>query len=159
MTAQTVTVRGTRTEMLSTRERFDGPPKTDAGYRTVAIPPHIIPILEHHLDTFASQDRVFVSRSGEPMRGDAVRLAFERTRDTAGLPHIRFHDLRHTGQTTAAMAGANLADLMRRLGHSSMVAAKRYLHASDSRDQQIAAALSRLAEEGDPMTPKTITQR
>jgi integrase len=91
--------------------------------------------------------------------GDAVRLAFERARETAGLSNLRFHDLRHTGQTLAAMAGANLADLMRSLGHSSMVAAKRYLHASDSRDQQIAAALSRLAAEGDPMTPRTITQR
>jgi integrase len=155
----TVTVRRTRTEMLSSSERFDGPPKTDAGYRTVSIPPHIMPIVEHHLDTFAGEYRVFVGRSGEPMRGDAVRLAFERAREAAGLPNLRFHDLRHTGQTMAAMAGANLADLMRRLGHSSMVAAKRYLHASDSRDQQIALALSRLAEEGDPMTPRSITQR
>lgn len=79
------------------------------------------------------------------MRGDALRLAFERARAKAELPHLRFHDLRHTGQTLAAAAGASLADLMRRLGHSSMVAAKRYLHATDSRDRQIATALSRLA--------------
>ena len=46
---------------------------------------------------------------------------------------------------SAAEAGASLADLMRRLGHSSMVAAKRYLHATDSRDRQIADALSELA--------------
>jgi hypothetical protein len=39
-----------------------------------------------------------------------------------------------------------------------MDAAKRYLPASDSRDQKIAAALSRLAQEGDPMTRRTITQ-
>jgi integrase len=155
----TVTVRRTRTEILSTGHRFDGPPKTDAGYRTVAIPPHVMPIIESHLVSFAGTDRVFVGRSGEPMRGDAVRLAFDRARQKAGVPNLRFHDLRHTGQTLAAMTGASLADLMRRLGHSSMVAAKRYLHSSDGRDQQIAAALSRLAEEGDPMIPRSVTQR
>lgn len=157
----TVTVRRTRTELLSSPDRFDGPPKTDAGHRTVAIPPHVLPILTEHLDRYAGPDRLFIGRSGEPMRGDAVRLAFQRARERAGLEHLRFHDLRHTGQTLAAEAGASLADLMRRLGHSSMVAAKRYLHASESRDRQIAAALSDLARDIDAGRdrPRTITQR
>ena len=161
MTSGLVTVRRTRTELLSSPQRFDGPPKTDAGYRTVAIPPHVVPVLATHLDQYAGPERVFVSRSGEPMRGDAVRLAFERAREKAGLPHLRFHDLRHTGQTLAAEAGASLADLMRRLGHSSMVAAKRYLHATDSRDRQIAEALSQLATKAPDATdrPRTITPR
>jgi integrase len=156
-----VTVRRTRTELLSSPDRFDGPPKTDAGYRTVAIPPHVIPLLVEHLECYAGPERVFVGRSGEPMRGDALRLAFQRARVEAGVPQLRFHDLRHTGQTLAAEAGASLADLMRRLGHSSMVAAKRYLHATDSRDRQIADALSRLATEEpeDPNRPRSITLR
>lgn len=87
-----------------------------------------------------------------------MRQAFERARSKMGREDLRFHDLRHTGQTLAAAAGASLADLMRRLGHSSMAAAKRYLHATDSRDKQIAAALSVLAEEGTA-TPRRITQR
>jgi integrase len=154
-----VTVRRTRTELLSSPDRFDGPPKTDAGYRTVAIPPHVMPVVREHLELFAGTERVFVGRSGEPMRGDAIRLAFDRARREVGLEHLRFHDLRHTGQTLAAEAGASLADLMRRLGHSSMVAAKRYLHASDSRDRQIADALSELAETSGTDRPRTIMQR
>jgi integrase len=156
-----VTVRRTRTELLSSPDRFDAPPKTDAGYRTVAIPPHVIPLLAGHLERFAGSERVFVSQSGQPMRGDALRLAFQRAREQAGLPHLRFHDLRHTGQTLAAEAGASLADLMRRLGHSSMVAAKRYLHATDSRDRQIADALSELAagQAHPPNRPRRIVQR
>lgn len=156
-----VSVRGTRTELLSKPDRFDGPPKTDAGYRTVAIPPHVIPVLAQHVAVHAGSERLFVGRSGEPMRGDAVRLAFQRARSDVGLPHLRFHDLRHTGQTLAAEAGASLADLMRRLGHSSMVAAKRYLHATESRDRQIADALSRLADDSTvPLDrPRRITQR
>src|SRR5664280_2688378 len=150
----TVTVWRTRTEMLSTGARFDGPPKTDASYRTVALPPHIMPILSDHLERFAGPDRVFVNRDGEPMRGDALRQAFERARDRVELPALRFHDLRHTGQTLAAAAGGSLADLMRRLGHSSTAAAKRYLHATDDRDREIAQALSKLAaDQGEGRYP------
>lgn len=121
----------------------------------------MLPLLIEHLELYAGAERVFVGRSGEPMRGDAVRLAFQRARDEVGLPQLRFHDLRHTGQALAAEAGASLADLMRRLGHSSMVAAKRYLHATDSRDRQIADALSRLATDTPSSRdrPRTITQR
>jgi hypothetical protein len=79
------------------------------------------------------------------MRGDALRQAFERARNQVGLPELRFHDLRHTAQTLAAAAGASLADLMRRLGHSSAIAAKRYLHASDDRDREITQRLTSLA--------------
>lgn len=153
-----VTVRRTRTEMLSTNESFDSAPKTDAGYRTVALPPHIWPLIAEHLDQFAGDIHVFIGRDGTPMRGNALRLAFQRARAAIGRPDLRFHDLRHTVQTLAAAAGASLADLMRRLGHSSMAAAKRYLHATDARDQEIAQALSQLAAHKAP-TPRTITQR
>jgi integrase len=102
-------------------------------------------------------DRVFIGRSGRPMRGDAVRQAFDRARRKAGMPGFRFHDLRHTGQTLAASTGATTKDLMRRLGHASPAAANRYLHAVDGRDAQIAAALSDLAEHGDASRlPKSI---
>lgn len=74
--------------------------------------------------------------------------------------HPGCHDLRHTGQTLAAQAGATLADLMKRLGHASMVAAKRYLHAVDGGDAEIAKALSDLAAHGDAARlRKTITMR
>jgi integrase len=37
----------------------------------------------------------------------------------AGLPGIHLHDLRHAGNTFTANAGANLRELMQRMGHSS----------------------------------------
>ena len=125
----------------------------------MSLPPHLLPILREHLEQYAGDDRVFVGRDGKPMRGDAVRQAFDRARRRVGMENFTFHDLRHTGQTLAAAAGANMADLMRQLGHASPVAAKRYLHATESRDQLIAAALSRLAE-GDPADlPRSVTTR
>ena len=56
----------------------------------------------------------------------------------AGLPPIHFHDLRHTGNTLAAGSGANLRELMGRVGHASARAAMLYLHGSYERQQAIA---------------------
>jgi integrase len=157
LNAGTVTVRTNRVELLETRQAFDGPPKTDAGKRTITVPPHVLPILEAHMREWSGPDRVFIGRDGKPMRGDAVRQAFTRARRKAGMPGFRFHDLRHTGQTLAASAGATLKDLMKRLGHSSPAAAQRYLHAVDGRDAEIASALSDLAAHGNAARlPKAI---
>jgi integrase len=160
LAAKTVTIRRNRIELLSRPQAFDAPPKTDAGKRTVNIPPHVLPVLAAHMETWAGPDRVFVGRDGRPMRGDAVRQAFNRARLKAGMPGFRFHDLRHTGQTLAASAGATTKDLMLRLGHASPAAAYRYLHAVDGRDAEVAAALSDLAAHGDPARlPKTIVAK
>ena len=48
----------------------------------------------------------------------------------------------------AAATGASLAELMARLGHSTPQAAMRYQHAAKGRDREIAALLSKLAENG-----------
>lgn len=149
LVAATVTVRRNRIELLETRAAFDADPKTDAGKRTVTVPPHVLPFLVEHMREWAGKEHVFVGRTGAPMRGDAVRQAFVRARTAVGMPGFRFHDLRHTGQTLAASTGATVKDLMRRLGHASPVASYRYLHAVDGRDAEIAAALSQLAEHGD----------
>lgn len=50
-----------------------------------------------------------------------------------------------------------MADLKKRLGHSSAAAALRYLHAVEGRDKELAGELSKLAERGDAIKlPKTI---
>lgn len=155
--AGTVAIDENRVELLETPVAFDAPPKTDAGRRTVTVPPHVLPILVAHMAEWAGPDRVFIGRDGKPMRGDAIRQAFDRARKKVDMPGFRFHDLRHTGQTLAASAGATLKDLMKRLGHSSPAAAQRYLHAVDGRDAEIASALSDLAAHGNAAKlPKSI---
>jgi integrase len=84
--AGTVAVRTNRVELLETRRAFDAPPKTDAGKRTVTVPPHVLPILAAHVREWSGTDRVFIGRDGEPMRGDAVRQAFARARRKATCP-------------------------------------------------------------------------
>jgi integrase len=142
-------VRQTRLELLETPVRKDKDPKTRAGRRQVAIPPHVLPMLQEHMQAHAGADRVFIGSDGEPLRGHTLYQAFVRARARVGLDHLRFHDLRHTGQTLAAQSGATMADLMLRLGHSTPAAARRYLHTVEGRDHEIAKALSRLAEHGN----------
>ena len=63
---------------------------------------------------------------------------------TAGVQGVHFHDLRHTGNTLTAQAGATLPDLMARMGHASARAALIYLHTSSTRDRAVAQALDGL---------------
>jgi len=128
-------------------ERIIGPPKTKAGVLTVAVPPHVIPLLEEHLRRYAEPGRdglVFVGKKGGPLRRVSFYAAWLRATKATGLDDLRFHDLRHTGATLAAATGASTKELMTRLGHASAVAALRYQHATVDRDQAIARALSGL---------------
>ena len=83
----------------------------------------------------------------------AVRGVPPGARGKAGRRDLRFHDLRHTGAVLAAATGATLAELMARLGHSTVSAAMRYQHAAADRDKAIAEALSKLAGERSRRSP------
>ena len=65
----------------------------------------------------------------------------------AALDGLRFHDLRHTGNTLAAMTGASTKELMTRMGHSSTRAALGYQHATEARERLIATKLSEMISE------------
>jgi integrase len=123
-------------------------PKSEAGRRAVAIPPHLLPLVKAHLSEHAAMGRdglLFPAHhNGEQLSASSMRKVFIRARKLAGRPDLRFHDLRHTGAVLAASTGATLAELMARLGHSTPGAALRYQHASQDRDRVIADALSGL---------------
>jgi integrase len=125
-------------------------PKSEAGKRDVAIPPHLLPMGTGHLrgQVSAARDALLFPAAGDPARQMApssLYAVFWPAREAAGRPDLRFHDLRHTGATLAAVSGATLAELMARLGHSTPAAAMIYQHAAADRDKAIAEALSKLA--------------
>ncbi len=125
-------------------------PKTEAGIRDVAIPPHVLQVLDAHLNTWVDSkpDALLFPAvaSGGHMKHGALYKVFRRARVVAGRPDLRWHDLRHTGATMAAQAGATLAELMNRLGHSDVRAALIYQHATADRDAELARKLSEMAE-------------
>jgi integrase len=126
-------------------------PKSDAGLRDVAIPPHIIPAIEQHLAKHVRAGRdalIFPADNGGHLQPSTLYRHWYRARDKAGRHDLRWHDLRHSGAVLAAATGASLAELMARLGHSTPQAAMRYQHAAQGRDREIAALLSKLAENG-----------
>jgi len=127
-----------------------GTPKSAAGIRDVAIPPHLLPALDDHLSRYTGPGRdglLFPSptRPDDHLASSTLYRAFYPARSAAGRPDLRWHDLRHTGAVLAASTGATLAELMGRLGHSTAGAALRYQHAAEGRDHAIARALSALA--------------
>ncbi|MFC5041990.1 tyrosine-type recombinase/integrase [Ornithinimicrobium kibberense] len=126
-----------------------GTPKSAAGSRDVAIPPHLIPVVHDHIERHARGGRdalLFPAADGRShLAPSTLYRVFYRAREAAGRPDLRWHDLRHTGAVLAAQTGATLAELMARLGHSTPQAALRYQHAAQGRDAQIAQALSRIA--------------
>ena len=127
-----------------------GTPKSDAGSRDVAIPPHLVPLLKQHRDAMPMRGQdalLFPAADGvSHLAPSSLYRVFYPARKAAGREDLRWHDLRHTGAVLAAQTGATLAELMGRLGHSSPAAALRYQHAAQDRDTQIAQALSRIAE-------------
>jgi integrase len=134
---------------LKNGERLVGPPKTAAGKRVVSVPPHVLPEITGHLERFRAgsgpDDPLLVGEKGGAVRRASFYSCWQRAVTQTGVVGLRFHDLRHTGATLAAMTGASTRELMARLGHSSPAAALRYQHATRERDEAIAQALSRLA--------------
>lgn len=122
-----------------------GTPKSDAGKRDVAIPPHIRgDLAEYLLQRRGGAEALLfpASRTGAHIAPSSLYKPFYRVRDDLGLGGLRWHDLRHFHGTAAAQSGATLAELKARLGHSTTVAAMRYQHAAEGRDAALAEAIS-----------------
>lgn len=146
--ARTVRVTRQLTEIRGGGQQF-GPPKSKAGLRTVPIPELIIPVIRWHVSCFAQdgdEGLMFTSPTGIPLQHSRFRQrVWVPALKAAGLTGVHFHDLRHTGNTLAASAGASLRELMDRMGHDSERAALIYLHGSDARQQAIADSLDKMA--------------
>jgi len=137
-------------------QQLVGPPKTDAGVRSLAIPSSLVDELQVHLDAYAQvggDGYVFTGERGGPLAAHVMHCAWAKARDDIGLPELHFHDLRHLAGTLAASTGAGTKELMYRLGHASQQAALRYQHATAERDRAIADALDSIisAEVGKPV--------
>lgn len=139
-----------RRGVVRTSDGFQtGTPKSTAGSRDVAIPPHLLPALKDHLVDHTEpggESLLFPADGGGHLAPSTLYRRFYKARAAAGRGDLRFHDLRHTSSVMAAEAGATLAELMARGGWSTPQAALRYQHAAQGADKRIAEALSRRAE-------------
>jgi integrase len=132
---------------LTTGQRYIGPPKSQAGIRSVAIPPHIVVDLREHLASFAEPERtglVFVGPQGATLNNSNFnRVVWRPACEAVGIAAgTHLHDLRGVSATLAARHGATTRELMRRLGHATPNMALRYQRAEAERDAAIARAMS-----------------
>lgn len=122
--------------------------KSAAGQRTIVLPEFVMREIVQHMSEFTEPGKnslLFPTRSNRIAYG-AAQTAITRALDAMGRSDVSVHDLRHTGQLLAAQAGATIADLQQRLGHSTANAAMRYAHA-DAKHQL--AVVQRMAEHRD----------
>ena len=73
----------------------EAPLKTKNAYRTLPLSADAIDVLKAQKNKVGSSEWVFPSPTGGPMSPDSVLHMLQRVLKRAGLPRIRFHDLRH----------------------------------------------------------------
>ena len=126
-----------------------GNTKTESSRRTVHLPPHVVEHLRGHMATYTDPGPdalVFSGPAGQIAPREVRMQTWRRARASVGRPDLRWHDLRHTGATLAAQAGATVRELQHRLGHSTAAAAMIYQHPSHERDRDLAQRLSLMAQ-------------
>ena len=107
-----------------------GEVKTDRGRRSVDLDAETVATLrahrqrqrEHRLVMGAGwrdHGLVFAAADGSLLHPDKVSKSFNRLVRSAGVPRIRFHDLRHSHATHLIAAGVHPKIVSERLGHAS----------------------------------------
>lgn len=165
LTAGSLTV----TQALSRRK--GGPPalaapKTKRSVRTLPIPPAALAALRDHGERQRFEERtaaggwqnsaglVFVAQDGAPLDQSTATNGLRRCLAAAGLPRMRFHDLRHAYATLALASGANLREVQEGLGHADIgTTGNVYAHVSPATLRRVADNLEALvtgAKSGPP---------
>jgi integrase len=149
-TIEQVIVKVARAVTQTTGEGFlVGKTKSEAGVRSIVLPPHVHALVVDHLATYVND---FPNALLFPAADGTSHLAqstfakhWYPARKVAKREDMPWHALRHYGATRAALAGATLKELQDRLGHSTVAAAMRYQHTA-GRDAELAARMSENAQ-------------
>ena len=146
---------------------IDGPLKTESSDRRLKIPDGLAPTLlaaksqqeadkQELGESYNDRGYVFCYRNGRPYRPNYLSMLFAQMLAQNDLPHIRFHDLRHT-HGSIAILGAPLYDVSKSLGHSRQEITQRiYIKdytkvksaAVDSVDNALKTAMSAVTSRG-----------
>jgi integrase len=79
-----------------------------------------------------------------------MKRHFHKAVERAGLPPMRFHDLRHTAAALAIAAGAHPLEIKTRLGHASITTTLNiYGHLFKALDERLAGSLDAVQREAE----------
>jgi integrase len=131
-----------------------GEPKTKKSRRSIRLTPRATDVLEQHLerqqwdirmlgDKYADQDLVFSTDTGAFFNPSNVRQrSFAPLLRKANLPHMRFHDLRHTCATLLLGKGTHPKFVQELLGHATVaITLDTYSHVMPGMGDQTARAM------------------
>ena len=125
-----ITIKHTVVQM-GTKIHYNNSTKNSSSYRSFVMPPLIkdmfLSILEKHRqlkitcpNDFKNVDYVFIKDDGSLITPNFVTNHFRRLLKWNNLPHIRFHDLRHSAATYLLNLGFSMKDAQMWLGHSDI---------------------------------------
>ena len=92
-------------------------------------------------------DWVFIQDNGDIMFPTSPTQMFDKFLKRNGLPHRKFHALRHTSATLSLISGVDIKTVAERLGHSQMKTTNRYVHALEEADERASDVLGDLVQE------------
>jgi integrase len=128
--------------------------KTAKSRRRVEVSLFTLDILNEHRQTQLASGTlgrlVFPDTEGNYLRRPNVaRRSFFPILQRAGLPRIRFHDLRHTAATLLLLANEHVKVVSERLGHSTtQVTLNRYTHVLPTMQERAAETMGRILGNG-----------
>ena len=123
----------------------EAPLKTKNAYRTLPLAEDTISILNEQKKKVGSSPWVFPSATGGPISPDSVLHMLHRVLKRAGLPQVRFHDLRHTFATLALQNGVDIKTVSGMLGHfSAGFTLDTYAHVTTSAQKTAANTMGKL---------------
>jgi integrase len=149
-----VSIRRTLTRTDNGKRLALGEPKTKKSRRTVRLTPRAVEALRRHLtrqmedmerlgDLYEDQGLVFTTGTGGPINPSNLRQrSLAPLLKKAGLPHIRFHDLRHTCATLLLSKNTHPKFVQELLGHATIaITLDTYSHVLPGMGDQTARAM------------------
>ena len=126
-------------------EIVEAPLKTKNSYRTLPLAEDTIVVLNQQRKKVGSSPWVFPSPTGGPISPDSVLHMLHRVLKRAGLPKVRFHDLRHTFATLALQNGVDVKTVSGMLGHfSAGFTLDTYAHVTTAAQKEAARTMEKV---------------
>ena len=122
-------------------------PKTKSSIRTIRLCDECIRLLsELKANQVPKSKYIFPSSvTGEIRDTSAVTRRLHRIQDRAGVPRIRFHDLRHSFATLSLEQGMDIETVSHMLGHTDAgFTMNTYMHVTDSMQENVANTMGNL---------------
>lgn len=134
-------------------------PKTPSSRRTIPIPDFAMDALQRHrvrqleqrlaASQWEEHGLVFPNGHGKYLSVKTMSFQFKKLLEKAGLPSIRFHDLRHSAATILLAMGVNPKVVQERLGHSNIsITLGVYGHVSEGMQQEATNKLNEQFKKG-----------